>query len=173
MKNYSFTFLFFIAAICSNAQTDTEFPKGFIMYAKLHGGMVTDFTSYPDLYVGGVQLAPQLTIAEHVLRAGIIADGFYTNKKIQGAFGPSLSLKIKTFNANLQGAPVGSIGNINVIFDHLWGTDEQRLLGGGIIADLSVITLGITAHRDYSLNTWWFQSEISIRISKKHKNPVI
>ena len=38
------------------AQTDPEFPKGFIMHLKLHNGMVTNFTSSPDLYVGGVQL---------------------------------------------------------------------------------------------------------------------
>ena len=108
------------------------------------------------------------------LRAGVIADGFYTNKKIQGAFGPSLSLKLTTFKANLQGATVGGVGNLNLIVDNLWGTNQQRLLGGGLILDLgNKITIGITAHRDYMLNTWWFQNEIGIRISKTHKNTII
>lgn len=174
LKKYCLTVLFIGIVAYGHAQTDTEFPKGFIMYAKLHNGMITDFTSHPDLYVGGLQLAPQLTVMAHLLRAGVIAGGFYANKKIQGEFGPSLSLKIKTFNAKLQGATIGSFGNINLIVDHLWGTGRQRLLGGGIILDAgNLITLGITAHRDYMLNNWWFQSEIAIRISKKHKIPPI
>ena len=169
-----FAILFIATSGYIHAQNDTEFPKGFIMYAKLHNGMVTDLKVHPDLYVGGVQLAPQLTVIEHTLRAGIIADGFYTDKRIDGAFGPSLSLKIKTFKAALQGAPIGSIGNINLIVSHVWGSGHQRLLGGGVIADLgNIITIGITAHKDYFLNTWWFQNEIGVRISKPHKNRVI
>ncbi len=165
--------LFTSAITFCHAQTDTEFPKGFIMYAKLHSGMVTNFASSPDLFVGGIQLAPQYTVVPHVLRFGAIAGGFYNNKKIQGEFGPSVSLKLKTFNAKLEGATVGSIGNLNLLIDHLWGTDKQRLIGGGLVMDIGVITIGVTTHRDYNLNTWWFQSEIGIRLTKKHKNPVI
>lgn len=174
LKRYCLTILFFGFAAYCPAQTDTEFPKGFILYAKLHNGMTTDFTSKPDLYVGGVQLAPQYTVVAHLLRAGIIAGGFYGNKKIQGEFGPSLSFKLKTFNANLQGARVGSFGNLNLLVDHLWGTCKQRLLGGGLILDVgNIISFGVTAHRDYGLNNWWFQSEVAIRISKKRVTPPI
>lgn len=167
-----FVFLFTNALSFCHAQTDTEFPKGFIMYGKLHSGMVTNFSS-PDLFVGGIQLASQYTVVPHVLRLGAIAGGFYNNKKFQGEFGPSVSLKLKTFNAKLEGATVGSIGNLNLLIDHLWGTDKQRLIGGGLVMDIGVITIGVTSHRDYNLNTWWFQSEIGIRLTKKHKNPVI
>lgn len=158
----------------SYAQSDPEFPKGFIMYGKLHSGMVTNFTSAPDLYTGGFQLAPQVTVVPHLLRVGIIAGAFYTNKKINGEFGPSLSLKLKTLHARLQGEQVGSFGNINLLIDHLWGTGKQRLLGGGIIFDAgNLITVGLTGHRDYNLKTWWFQTEVGIRLSKKKKKPEI
>lgn len=174
LKRYCFTILFLGFALYSPAQTDTEFPKGFIMYAKLHNCMTTNFTSAPDLYVGGLQLAPQYTVVPHLLRAGVIAGGFYGNKKIQGEFGPSLSFKLKTFNANLQGARVGSLGNLNLLVDHLWGTGKQRLVGGGLILDAgNLLTFGVTAHRDYNLNNWWFQSELAIRISKKKVTPPI
>ncbi|MGN6532768.1 MAG: hypothetical protein ACTHK0_13585 [Ginsengibacter sp.] len=174
VKKYWFTLLLIGSVGFCDAQTDTEFPKGFIMYGKLHSGMITDFTSKPDLYVGGLQLTPQVTVVQHFLRAGAILGGFYGNKKLQGEFGPSLSVKIKTFNAKLQNARVGSLANVNLIIDHLWGTGQQRLLGGGIILDAgNLITFGITAHRDYMLNNWWFQSEVGIRISKKHKTPSI
>jgi len=157
-----------------SAQSDPEFPEGFIMYGKLHSGMITGFSKAPDLYVGGVQLAPQVTVVPHLLRAGIVAGAFYTNKKIGGEFGPSISLKLKTLKASLKGAEMGSLGNINVLIDHLWGTNNQRLAGGGILFDIgNLLTVGLTAHRDYRLKNWWFQSEIGIRISKKKKNPVI
>ena len=97
VKRYCFIIFFLGFAVYCPAQTDTEFPKGFIMYAKLHNGMTTNFTLIPDLYVGGLQLAPQYTVVPHLLRAGIIAGGFYGNKKIQGKFGPSLSFKLKAF----------------------------------------------------------------------------
>lgn len=170
------TLLIFFTGIQSYAQgqSDPEFPKGFILYAKLHSGMVTNFTNYPDLYTGGIQLAPQVTVVPHLLRVGAIAGVFYTNKRLDGEFGPSVSIKLKTFNADLQGAQVGSLGNINLLINHLWGTGKQRLLGGGVILDMgNLITLGITCQRDYKLDTWWFQAEIGIRISKKKKNPEI
>jgi hypothetical protein len=157
------------ACLCTgklNAQNDPEFPKGFIMYAKLHSGMVTNFKAAPDLYVGGIQLVPMFTVAPHKLRAGIIADGFYTGKKLQAAAGPIVAWKIKT----LQAGVFGSAANINLTFDHLWGTEEQQLIGAGINADvLNLLLIGITAHRDYNLNNWWFESSIGIRISKKPK----
>lgn len=174
LKKFFIFILFFSFFTNVLAQTDTEFPKGFIMYGKLHSGMITDFTNAPDFYAGGLQLAPQYTVVEHLLRAGVIVGGFYEGKKIQGEFGPSLSFKLKTFNAKLKGASVGSLGNINLLLDHLWGTGKQRLLGGGIIVDVgNLINIGLTAHRDYGLNNWWFQSEVGIRLSKKRKNPVI
>ena len=170
--------VFFFFALCcflqrSYAQQDPEFPKGFVMYAKLHSGMITDFTSYPDLFIGGLQVAPQYTVVPHLLRAGLIAGSFYEGKKIQGEFGTTVSLKIRTLKASLRGAAVGSIGNINLQLNHLWGTNKQRLFGGAINFDAGLITIGISANRDYNWKTWWFQSEIGIRISKKHKNPDI
>ncbi len=148
------------------SQADPEFPKGFIMHLKLHNGMITNFKSDPDLYVGGIQIVPQMAIVEHLLRGGIIVDGFYTDKKLQAAFGPTISLKVKTFNAGV----FGSAANLNLSFDHLWGTEKQKLVGGGINADLgNIIVIALTAHYDYEFCNWWFQNSIGIRISKKKK----
>lgn len=160
--------LFFCCLFCSKllAQTDTEFPKEFIMHIKLHNGMVSNFTNVPDQYVGGIQLVPQYTIVTHKLRAGIIGDLYYTGKKIQAAIGPTISFKLTNFNAK----PFGSAANFHLNLDHLWGTNKERLLGVGINADLlNKIVIGLSAHRDYHLNTWWFQNTIAIRISKIKK----
>src|ERR1700755_455808 len=74
-----------------------EFPKNeFIMHLRLHNGMVTNFKSSPDIYAGGLQIIPQYTVVENILRAGIIAGGFYSGKKLQGEAGPTVSFKLKT-----------------------------------------------------------------------------
>lgn len=156
--------LFIIMTFITALSFAQEFPKGFIMHLKLHNGAITNFKSPPDLYVGGVQLVPQYTIIEHRLRVGLIADGFYTNKKLQGAIGPTLSLLLTEIKAGAK----GSVANIHLKLDHLWGTDHQQLLGGGVVADIfNFITIGLTAHRDYYSKTWWLQNEVGIRISKK------
>jgi hypothetical protein len=148
---------------------DPEFPKKeFIMHLRMHSGMVTNFKSSPDLYVGGLQLVPQFTIVENRLRAGIIAGGFCTNKKIQALAGPTISIKLKTFELK----NFGSGGNVNLSLDHLWGTGKQRLFGGGLNVDLlNFIVLGASLHRDYNLNKWWLQGNIGFRISKVKKIP--
>lgn len=158
----------------AHAQGDTEFSKGFIAYAGLHNGLITDFGGNPDLFVGGLYLAPQVTVVPHFMRAGILAGGFYSANRIDGDVGPSVSIKLKTFDANLKGAGVGSLGNLHLRVEHLWGTGKQRLFGGGLFLDAgNFLLLGVTGHRDYRLNTWWFQSQIAVRISKKTKLPEI
>ena len=136
------------------------------MYLKLQNGMITNFHSAPDLYVGGLQLIPEVSVIPRKLRLGVIAGAFYTNKKLQAAFGPTLAFKLKTFNAG----PFGSAANLHLTLDHLWGTDQQKLFGGGLHIDLlNKIIIGFTVHRDYNLNSWWIQSAIGILISKLKK----
>jgi hypothetical protein len=148
------------------AQTDTEFPKGFIMHAKLHNGMITNFKAGADLYTGGLQLIPQFTLIDHKLRGGIIAGVFYANKKMEGQFGPTIAVKLKSFNAG----PFGSAANLHFTADHIWGTGKQKLIGAGIHVDLlNKLVLGLTTHRDYEFKTWWLQTALGIRISKKKK----
>ncbi len=148
------------------SQNDTEFPQGFVMHAKLHNGLITNFHRGVDLYTGGLQIIPQISIIPQKLRAGIIAGGFYANKRWDAQFGPTISVKLKTFNAG----PFGSAANLHLTADHLWGTNQQKLAGGGVHVDLlNKLVLGLTAHRDYEYNTWWLQTALGIRISKVKK----
>jgi hypothetical protein len=161
---------FFPWQLMAQTTQDPEFPKEFIMHLKLHNGMVTKFTNGPDLYIGGIQLVPQYTVVEKLIRAGIILDGYYTSKKLSAAFGPTITFKLKTLNT----APFGSAGNINISFDHLWGTNKEQLLGGSINADIgNKLLLGLSIHRDYNLNTWWLQNTLGLRISKLQKTTEI
>jgi hypothetical protein len=160
-KNLLFSILCFISTAVFAQQT--EFPKEFVTHLRLHSGMTTNKGSAPDIFVGGLQVIPEYTIVEHKLRGGIIAGAFYSYSEINGLFGPTLSLKITEF----QGGHFGTLGNLYINLDHLWGTDKQRLLGGGINLDLlNKLVVSLTAHRDYKWNQWWIQSGIAFRISK-------
>ena len=160
-KQFLLSGLLLITSIYTSAQA--EFPNEFIMHLRLHSGMITYKKPAPDIFVGGLQLVPQVTLVEHSLRGGLVAGGFYTNSDIYGLLGPTVSLKLTEF----KGGYFGSIGNIHLNVDHLWGTGEQRLAGAGINLDLlNKLVISLMAHRDYRLNNWWIQSGIAFRLSK-------
>lgn len=158
---------FLLSVLCFSSITataQTEFPKEFIAHVRLHSGMIT--SPGADLFVGGLQIVPEYTLIEHKLRGGVIAGAFYSYSKINGLFGPTLSLKLTEF----KGGHFGSLGNLHLNFDHLWGTDKQRLAGAGINLDLlNKLVVSLTAHRDYKWNQWWIQTGIAFRISKVKK----
>ncbi len=169
MKTAIVAILFVLSSFRVLAQ-DPEFPKEFIMHLNLQSGIVTSFNNAPELYTGGVQLIPQYTFVINLLRGGAIAEAFYTNKNLQGAIGPTLSIKLMT----LYAGKFGSIGNINLSFDHLWGTGREHLLGGGINLDLAnKFILGLSLQRDYNLHNWWIQSGLAFKISKTKKTKPI
>lgn len=157
-----FSFLIFLAGQLQ-AQ-DTQFPKGWEIQLKLTNGVVTNFHSNtPDIYTGASGLSTQYAVVPHKLRLGATAMAAYSNKNLFGLFGPSAAWKLKSLETKLFG-----IGNIHLLAEHLWGTKKQRLIGGGPYIELGhTLLIGITAHRDYNLNGWWFQSAIAIRLNKR------
>ena len=142
---------------------DTEFRKGWETYLKLGNGVVSNFRAYPDLYAGGMQINPQVTVLVHRLRVGANAGFVYTNKKFSALLGPSVAFKLTSINLkNLAG-----LANLQLIGEHNWGTDRQRLAGIGIGLELLQKALvSITTHRDYKLNSWWIQAHLGIRLKK-------
>ena len=142
---------------------DTEFPREWEIQLKLTNGMITNFkAAAPDSYTGALGLAPQYAVIAHKLRVGAVAMAMYNNKQAGGLFGLSSALKLASLGTKLFG-----VGNIHLQVEHLWGTDKQVLLGGGPYVELGhKVLLGITAHRDYNRNGWWFQSAIGIKLNK-------
>jgi hypothetical protein len=156
------TCLFFLSFASGAQKKETQFPKAWELQMRLQNGMITNFHSDPDLYAGGIVFAPQYGLVPHKLRAGAVAGFIYAGKKINGLVGPSVALKLKSFQTGLFG-----FGNIHLSAEHLWGSNNIRLLGGGPHIELAhKIALGFTAHRDYKNNSWWFQSHIAIKLNK-------
>lgn len=149
-------------SIQSHAQI-TEFKNEGILHLKLHNGVVTDFTASPDLFVGGMQLAWQYGVVPGRVRLGATGGGFYTNKQVQALAGPTASLLLKSIKAG----DFGTAGNVHLSLEHMWGSEKQKLLGGGIHADvLNKLILGLTSHYDYGYKNWWIQTVVAIRISQ-------
>lgn len=150
------------------AQKDPEFPKGWVMYLESHHGIATNFHLSPDLFVGYLSITPQVTIVPSKLRLGGTAGLLLSNKRLDGLFGPNLVLKIKTLNVK----QMGSILNLQLKAEHLWSTNKQKLIGGGISAELGqLLLIGLSMHRDYGLNYWWFQFGLGYNLLRKKKGP--
>ncbi len=155
-------------SIYAQSNDDPEFTKGFVLLLKLNNGLSTGFKSNtPDLYVGGLALNPQMTVVENVLRLGANAGLAFNNKKMSGLFGPMAALKLKTFDTKYM----GSYANLHLIAEANWGTDKQKMAGGGLGVEIfKKLHIGITAQRDYSLNNWWFQTFVGIKLNKSKKS---
>jgi hypothetical protein len=152
------------------AQKDPEFPKGWVMYLESHHGIATNFQQSPDLFVGFLSITPQVTIVPSHLRLGGTAGLLFTNKRFDGLFGPNLVAKITTLNVK----QMGSILNLQLKAEHLWGTNKQKLIGGGIYAELGqLLLIGLSMHRDYGLNYWWFQGGLGYNLLHKKKGPPV
>jgi hypothetical protein len=161
------TALFCIGCFYSTlAQKDPEFPRGWVMYLEGNHGVATNFSSAPDLFVQGLRLAPQATVVPGHIRVGATVSGIFFNKKIDGCFGPNLVFKL----ASKQAKPMGSLLNIQLQLEHLWGTGDQRLLGGLLHIELGqFLVVGLTMHRDYGLNYWWFQTGLGYNLLRKKR----
>lgn len=165
--NMKYLTIFCIILWCMQASAQvTEFKKEGILHLRIHNGMVTNFAEAPDLYVGGMQLAWQYGVVPGRIRLGATGGVFYTNKQVQALAGPTASLLLKSFKAG----EFGTAGNLHLSLEHLWGTEKQKLVGGGLHADvLNKLVLGLTTHYDYEWENWWIQTVIAIKLGKVKK----
>jgi len=137
------------------AQNDYEFPKGYVLNLEVYQGFSTNFDSRPELYLADIRLSPQLTVVEHALRVGLVSSLLYNNKKVSGAFGPHVAIKIKTFSVSTFNS---SVANVQWMIENLWGTHQQRLLGTGLKTEIGqMLLVSFLGYRDYRLNSWRLQ----------------
>jgi len=153
--------------VCSQSLRAQEFPKGWVLYGEGLQGISTNFGAAPDLYTGSLELSPMTTVVESHLRLGGVAGLLFTNKKLDGIFGPRLAWKLKDFTVS----EFGSVANLQLQLEAIWGTSNQRLIGGGPKLEIAkFVTIGITAHRDYHLNDWWFRLGVGYNFLHKKRS---
>ncbi|HEU4552788.1 MAG TPA: hypothetical protein VFS25_08135 [Chitinophaga sp.] len=164
------TCIFSAGLLFSHYTAAQEFPKGWVFPLELGQGAVTTFNHAPDLYLGSLTFTPQYTLIKSRLRIGPAVAGAYTNKRIYGLAGPHLALMLTDKPKVL----LSTVLNIQLTAEHLWGTSEQRLAGGGLTAEVGqMATFSLKALRDYHLNSWWLQAAIGINLfmQKPSENP--
>ena len=167
MKYRLLGLLLLAAAAC--AGQDPEFPSKPVFYFSARQGVNSSFDSTPDHYVGGLSLTPQFALIPGILRGGFTGELSYTDKHLRALAGPRISLKLKTFSVN----SLGSLFNLQIQLEHLWGSRKERLAGAGLALELfQCLELQIAAHRDHYHERWWFRSGAGWNIlHKKRKSP--
>ncbi|GEP96043.1 hypothetical protein [Chitinophaga cymbidii] len=153
-------------AVRSTAQS--EFARGWIFPLELGQGAVTALSASPDLYLATLAFSPQITVVPGRLRAGVTGGSAFTNKRFYGIGGGRLSLLLWNGPKVLE----STVFNVQLVGEHLWGTKDQRLAGGGLTAEIGTMaTISVKTHRDYMLNNWWFQGTLGLHLFRKKIAP--
>ena len=162
--NVNFIFILLLVANLSKAQK--EFNKGWVLNLEVSQGLTTKFDNSSDLYSGELRFSPEYTIIEQHLRIGFVPAINYNNRIVFGTFGPHVAINLKTIQIKKLNS---SVGNIQWIIEHLWGTGNQKLVGTGFKTELGeTLLVSLLSHRDYELNYWRFQIGIGINFIYKH-----
>lgn len=168
MKNILLLLLSF-CCLCSQAQQPPlEFEKGSVLNLEVLQGF-TKTKSVPELYLAEIRLSPQWTVAPGRLRAGAAGGVLYHNGNLSAFAGPSLAFNLKTVTTK-PGALSGSLLNVQLVLEHLWGTNEQHLFGGGFRTEIGKkLLLSLLTHRDYHLNYWNVEFGVGINLGPRKK----
>jgi len=159
-------FIILLLLIANMTLAQKEFNKGWVLNLEVAQGLTTKFDNSSDLYSGELRFSPEYTLIEQRLRVGFVPALNYNNKIIFGTFGPHISINLKTIQIKKLNS---SVGNIQWIIEHLWGTQNQKLVGTGLKIELGqTILLSLLTHRDYALNYWRFQFGIGYNFIYKH-----
>lgn len=166
MKKGGLGVFFLLSAAGLTAQQTTEFSPGWISYLNARQGLYTRFTAGTEGYAGSLSFTPLYTVIPGYLRLGLTASLHYSGQRVNAQAGPSITYRIKTWNAGL----FGSAANLQVVMAHVWSGRNQPAVGGGICAELlNRIRMGPSVHHGYRQNEWWFQFETGWRIRSPRK----
>ena len=169
------TMLLLLWCICLQGkaqQPPLEFEKGSVLNLELLQGF-SKAKKLPELYLADLRLSPQWTLVPGLLRAGVVGGLLYNNTKLAAFAGPNAAINIKTIKTK-PGSLNGSLANMQLLLEHLWGTEKQRLLGGGIRTEVGkMLLLSLLTHRDYNLNYWNVEFGVGINFIRKKLGPAI
>ena len=147
------------------AQQCLEFPKGWVFPVEVgQGGIVAEQKSQGELYVGSLFVEPMYTVVPCKLRVGASAGGSYADRQMSGLLGPRVAFKLK----EVGDPTLGSFLNVQLFVEHLWGTRSQRLLGGGLAAEIGQIGIvSLRAYHDYHGKQLWLQTSVGINLFRQ------
>ena len=155
--------LLLLLVVLSYGVSGQDFNEKWVLPLDFSQGFIKSRAT-PELFVGQVTLAPQWKLIDRRLRAGLVAGGFFTAGKVYGLAGPQLALKI----ANLGKVFTAEVGNLHLSANYQFGTKQQRLVGGGLHADLAeLLVLSLRYERDLYNRANWFQLGIAYHLFRE------
>jgi hypothetical protein len=146
-----------------SSSAQPEFPAGWRFPVTLSQG----FVGKGEFYAGSATIAALYTVVPGSLRAGAVAGPALVVGQLRGMGGVHLAWRVKTFNTSL-----GSWGNGQLVAEHLWLTNEQALLGGGVVVEAGELVLvGLKGYWSYQPQSdrhpGWFQFSMGLNVFKK------
>jgi hypothetical protein len=155
------------AALPARAQSGLEFKKGWVFPFELGQGFIKAANT-SELYLVSLQLAPQYTIVPGRLRLGVVAGAVYAGR-LDALAGPRVSVKL------LEGSQLlsASLYNAQLFGDVQFGTNGQRLVGGGVALEGGqLVRLSLQLQRDLDGGTTWFRTGLAVNLWRnKNRTP--
>ncbi len=148
--------LLFPALAWAQADDYQEFSKRAVLPLEAAMG----FSSQKSQALFSAQVSPQATVVLHHLRLGATLGAAYTADRWVGYAGPKAALLLTDkLQVKVGSLPDGiRLANLHLFAEHLWGSDNVRLLGGGITLEiLQSASLTLKVHRDYGHQSTWGQ----------------
>jgi hypothetical protein len=147
-----------------------EFPKGWIYGLEVQQGLKTTFDSKPDLFAATAGAQIQYAIWPSRMRIGGAISGVMTDKKVGYLVGPRLAILL-TAGPQMLGS---SLLNVHLQAEHLWGSWNTRLTGGGPAIEIGQrLTISGKVFYDYKGSSWWFLGGLGYTFSKPEKDAPI
>jgi hypothetical protein len=148
-----------------------EIPRGFVLPVEVTQG----FRSVPGMnnqfYIAALRIQPMHAVLDNNVRIGLTASLDYSNPTVDLLAGPRLSYRIMN-NMTL----LGSIFNLQICGESLWGTREHKLWGLGGVLEGGPVIITIRGNHEYEFKEFWFEASVGLNIDtffkKKDEDPL-
>jgi hypothetical protein len=161
MKTNALTLLVcFFLCVKSSAQ---QFADGWCFPFELSQGIHT-----PTGYVGSAQFTPSVTIVKKYVRLGASVGTLFNGHQFDFIGGPKIIIKLKEVLPLISKSPNASV---YCFVEHLWGTNNYKLIGGGLGLDVfENFVFSVKAHYDYEYKSVLIQTGIGINLFRKKES---
>jgi hypothetical protein len=147
-----------------------EIPRGFVMPVELSQGFRVPEGATNQLYLAALRIEPMYAFLGNNMRGGVAASAEYTNPQLDWFIGPRLSYRL----ISNMGA-VGSLYNVQVCTEALWGTRDHKLWGLGLVVEGDPIIFSVRGSHEYEFKEFWFEASIGVNLDvflrKKNEDP--
>lgn len=166
---FAFTFIFVITNSVFSQNKTKEETLGFAIPFEIGQGFNAAKSYSPQLlYLASLYIKPSYTFSGNKFGIGATGMLAYTENKVSAFGGPQAFLKIY---------PLGSPGalplfKIYLTGDAMWGSEGQRLFGGGLEFRANPIFVSLNARQENKSKSFWFDASAGLNLNIFFKKKV-